>query len=551
MFFLVKHRSNIILTAILLLHVGLGVWGMQGMGVSQETAWSWLGGTPTQLDPSTATTHVWGPFQASTERPVETLNMGHFTLPVAINEFTGGIGTWPAHIAAFVGISHEASHGINLFLSCLLIALVHRFVKLRASPIAAHSAALFLATDWMTLFVRRAFGGTEILLSASCVLCLWALWSRRWGAGRHGITALALGASIGMAAQFTFAITIVALFTTALVMRWDKPDLKPPLPSRWLPIAMACIVPSVPMLIGLAHLSSAGLTADLVSYPLSSQWDPSIPREDLASGVDMLKAWMGDGPSTLTTIWGAQSTDWFSPLRAVGWCIVILGTAAAWQDTDKTPRMALTRFCSILVPLQTGLIALLVAEPHHLAITAPGLAIWAGLATEVLFGHLAPPRSFRRMAVVFLGCLPWVVVNLRSAQASDSILETIKRPTVTASGQQQLIEMLDRNDATRVVTLDHDAVGLLDLLTPRSDFHHGWPRLARQNESTLLTLVSAAADNHLLTIAHPNRHGRELTPRELDLERAAEQAGVVLVAVDRLPDDAAVLYAVGWRKDQP
>lgn len=551
MFFLVQHRSNIILTAILLLHIGLGVWGMQGLGVSQDTAWAWLDGSQTLHGSSSETTHDWGPLHASTEPPVETLKMGHLHIPLAINPFTGGIGTWPAHLAAFVGISHDASHGINLLLSCLLIALVHRFVKLRGSAIAAHAAALFLATDWMTLFVRRAFGGVEILLSASCVLCLWALWSRRWGAGRHGITALALGVGIGMAAQFTFAITVMALFTTALLMRWDKPDLKPPLPSRWLPIAVACLIPSIPTLIGTAHLSFAGFTADTVAYPLSSQWDPLIPREHLASGIDMLKAWLGDGPSTLTTIWAAQSTDWLSPLRMVGWCIVILGTAAAWRDTDKTPRMALTRFCSILVPLQTGLIALFAAEPHHLAITAPGLAIWAGLATEVLFGHLAPPRSFKRMVVVFLGCLPWVMVNHRSLLESDSILETIKRPTVTASGQHQLVEMLARSEATRVVTLDHDAVGTLNLLTPRIDFHHGWPLLARQSESALVTLVSKAAGNHLLTMANPTRQARGLMPQGLDLERAAEQAGVVLVAVDRLPDDAAVLYAVDWRKDQP
>ena len=36
-----------------------------------------------------------------------------------------------------------------------------------------------------------------------------------------------------------------------------------------------------------------------------------------------------------------------------------------------------------------------------------------------------------------------------------------------------------------------------------------------------------------------------------DLAQAGERAGVVSVEVDRLPDGAAVLYAVDWRKGQP
>ena len=93
-------------------------------------------------------------------------------------------------------------------------------------------AALVLATDWSFLFYKKVLGGTELLLQAAALLCLWALWSRRWGGGRHGLLALGLGVGLGLLAKATFALSLGALVLTALLTRWDRPRLAAPLTEK-------------------------------------------------------------------------------------------------------------------------------------------------------------------------------------------------------------------------------------------------------------------------------------------------------------------------------
>ena len=87
---------------------------------------------------------------------------------------------------------------------------------------------------------------------------------------------------------------------------------------------------------------------------------------------------------------------------------------------------------------------------------------------------------------------------------------------------------------------------MLDLRLPTIEFRHAWdPNLG--DRSAVDDAVSAAIGAHLLDLAGPP----SITPRESDLERAAARVGAELVAVDRLPGDAAVLYAVGSRTGLP
>ena len=82
-----------------------------------------------------------------------------------------------------IGLPREAIIAFHVGLGGLIIAGVHRFLRVHGSRLAAGLGALFLATDWSFLFYKKVLGGTEILLQGAALGCLWALWSRRWRTG--------------------------------------------------------------------------------------------------------------------------------------------------------------------------------------------------------------------------------------------------------------------------------------------------------------------------------------------------------------------------------
>jgi len=556
MFFLSFRRSQLALLLILALYMGLGLGLITDMGVVGEVAWVWMEADPIGHHAATPQTHTWGPLTAATTRPVETLQIGSFTLPLAVNFYTGGLADWPARIGASLGLSYDGTMILNLIFGGILIALVHRFTRTHGSGIAATAAALLLATDWVFVFFRRALGGTELLLSAASLICLWALWDRRWAGGRHGLTALALGVGLGLTAKLTFVLTLVPLAVTAWILRWDKPKMGPPLPDRWTPMALALLAPMVPLLIGLLHHTQADLPAlashDHWQIQAERVWGtlsggPRPARESLAA----LLAWIGDPRAFLGTAWGASAPPWFSPMRFLGWAVIAGGVFTAWRDRDATPRLALARFCSVFLVTQVALIWGVARDLHHLAIATPTLMILAGLSLEALMGQWSPPRSNRRGFLVALVCLPWVILGIHSMSQTDGSLGTIKRPTVSRSGQNALVAMLREQGVTKLVTMDYESAGALDILAPEIEFKHGWSRIAAERKTALGSLLREARGGHLLVVPSAPSWTYNLKPREPDLATAAAQAGAVWEEVDRLPDDAAVLYRVESKKDRP
>ena len=538
----------------LVLFIILGWYGISEMGVVGEVAWTWMGGTPNGNLAEALPLHKMGPLTAASTRPMESLQLGELSLPLVVNLYTGGIADWPARLLSPLGL--QATMSFHLLAGALLIGLVHRFVRLHGSSIAANAAALLLATDWIFIFFRRALGGTELLLQAASLLCLWALWSRRWGGGRHGLVALAVGIGLGLAAKLTFILTLLPMGLAALLTRWDKPRLGPPLPDRWGAVALGLVVPLIPMLVAWSHHLIADLQPIASHDHLSTQFErlhaafnsgPRPPRESLAA----LTSWIGQPTSFLSAAWGAEAPGWFSPLRFLGWILIGLGTATAWWNRHETPRLALTRFCSVFLVLQVAATWGIARDLHHLAVATPTLMILAGLSLDILAGHWTPPRSPRRGALVLAGCLPWAWVGTTSVMDTDAALLSIDRPTISANGQAAVVEMLRRQDVRRVITLDYESAGAFDLLAPEIQFQHGWTRILDNRPDALSSLLESAAGAHLLVIRESPAWTYNLRPRALDLARAGAQVGVETAVVDRLPDDAAVLYAVGSQTGLP
>lgn len=102
-----------------------------------------------------------------------------------------------------------------------------------------------------------------------------------------------------------------------------------------------------------------------------------------------------------------------------------------------------------------------------------------------------------------------------------------------------------------MITLDYESAGAFDLLAPEIQFQHGWTRILDNRPDALSSLLESAAGAHLLVIRESPAWTYNLRPRALDLARAGAQVGVETAVVDRLPDDAAVLYAVGSQTGLP
>ena len=494
-----------------------------------------------------------GPLVASQVRPVERLELGPISLPLAVNTYTGAPPDWPAAVVWAVTGSHRAVVALHVGLGGLLVLLVHRFLRFHGTPRSAGIAALLLATDWTFVFYRKVLGGTETLLLAAGLMVLWSLWSRRWKGGRHGAWAIAVGVGLGLMAKVTFVVTLAALGLAALLTRWDRGPLKPPPAPNWLALGGVVVALTAPVWVTLAHHAMVvPPEPHIVSHDfLGLQW------ERLWSGLGRL---FGEGQepareAPLTLLWFlGNPLAWFQvaydsqpepaigPLRLVGYGLLVGGTALAW--VRREPGDALLRFMSLAVPLQVLGLWLANRDLHHLAQASPMLAIWAALAIVRLVSVRANARSAVGAALCVALAAPWMADGALKLRRTDAVLESINVPHFLSSGQQQLAEMVEKAGTRRLHACDYDLYGMLEPLLPQVEVVHAWGDVSRRfgtREDALDDWVASASGDHLLVVRRSAPMIYNLTPSPEELsERGA-------IEIARLEDDQgawAVLYAV-------
>ncbi len=566
------HRSplrSMALWTALLFYTVLCVCTLREVGLVGEVVQSWSHGAPGHIVVSTeplrwasgvednSVGHRFGPLVASKTRPIASVLIGDLALPVAVNQYTGGPPDWPARVLYAGTGSVGAVLVLHGLLGALFIVLVHRFLWFHGTRVAAAIAAMLLATDWGFVFYRRALGGTELVLLAAGLLCLWALWSRRWGGGVHGLHAMGIGVGLGLLAKLTFVLTLGALALTALLLRRDKPALRPPLPARpWMGLILAAIL-VLPLAVAAIHHYAVAQTPHVLSHDfVGMQWGRvwnAITGGDTPAreSVAALWAWLGDSSVFLETAYGAKSNDSAHILRWLGWVPVVIGAGLAWRDKHPTPHIALLRFTSIFMVLQLGILWWVARDLHHLAQVTPIAAIVAGLAMDQLASLFTPPRSPARARACLILALPWIIGGGTALWRTDKTMATIDRPSVTTSGQAAIVDMLERNSVQRVTAVDYEMAGVLETLLPEVKVINGWAVASRKRGEAIAGLLTISAGGHLLSIptSPPWIYNLKLRPSDLDFP--ARQADVVVEAVDRLADGEAVLYAVRHRKDLP
>jgi hypothetical protein len=348
----------------------------------------------------------------------------------------------------------------------------------------------------------------------------------------------------------TFALTVGAVGLTALVMRWDKGRMRPPLPRRpWEPIAWVVLL-TAPLWLAALH---AGLAPEppvqVRSHDFGGQqWQrvvlaltggPAPARE----GLGNLRTWALHPLGFFEVAYGAAAAV-PSRWRALGWGVVLAGLLLAWRGRHPTPRQALARFVSVLLPVQTLTLLVVARDLHHLAQVAPTFAIAAGLAADQLAALRAPPRSRRRAIWAAVFCAPLVVAGAGDLLRTDRVVDSISVPTFTERGQRELVSLLDSHGVERLVVADYESYGMLELRAPEVAVEHAWPAVALEGRAALPELLRRASGDHLLVVqaSAPMIYNLRATAAQLSEEGAA--VGLVVRPVGALSGGRATLFAV-------
>ena len=505
--------------------------------------------------------HVAGPLVASQVRPLERLVLGPLSLPIAINRYTGGLPDWPARLLFLLTGSIAAVQVLHGLLGAGILWLTHRLLRLHGTDIAAAVAVLVLACDWGFLFYRRALGGTELALQAALLLCLWAAWSRRWGSGRHGLWALALAAGVGLLAKLTFVLPLAGLLLALALTRWDHPATRPPDDARWPRALLALALTTAPLWLTALHHLALPAAPRVQSHDFPGlQWERVVgaltgQRTPTREALGNLEVWALEPLAFFRQAYGATDAAAQagpSPWRLLGWLLVGLGSLLAWRDRHPTPKTALLRLLSLALPLQIGALWLAARDLHHLAMLAPLVAAWFGLAAEHLCALVTPPRSFARARLALLLALPWMLAGSRDALSTDAVLSTIAVPTFTAAGQQALVELLRAHHVQHLTACDYELYGLIELIAPDIEVTHAWGAASREHGAILPDLLRRAAGasaegGHLIVLQPSAPMIYNLRPSGGQLKALGAELGLEVEEVGRLPEKAAVLYRVRLR----
>jgi hypothetical protein len=548
---------------------------VRGLGVVGEVAAPWALARPpavlVQADPP-----VWadpsrdphaggtiGPFVASQVRPIEQVAAGPISAPLMVNQYTGGLPDWPSRALYALSGSLAAVTGLHVIYGALILAFGWRVLRVHGAIVGAGAAAMWLATDWSFVFYRKVLGGTEAWLLLGTLLLAHGLWDRRWRGGSIAPWALALGLGLGLHAKITFVAVVAAAAIAALLTRWDRGPLHAPAPAKGRTVALAGAVVLgflAPALVALAHQASLPAephlrSHDFVGLQLDRLWagladlgagDRTPNREQPANLLSFLAQPLG----FYARACGAQPLP-IAAGRVAGWIVLVAGTLLAWRDRGDGQAGALLRWLSLATPLAALLLFALNRDLHHLAMLTAWIAMWGGLAVDRVAALVSPPRSPARARTCLLLLLPWMASGASAAWNTGEVLDTCTTPTVLERGQDAIVEMLRSEDADRVLVVDYDLYGALDVLAPEIDFVHGWGAMSASDDrrGTMADLLRTEPSWWL--VVRPSAPTiYSYSPSEIDRTRIAEAAGVSLTEVAALKDATgpyATLYRVSKR----
>ena len=518
------HQLDKKLLLLIFLYFCIQAFSFRELGFVGEVCMGWAN-TPTvlsdtnplswsnaRIEPSSGSS--WGPLNANETRPLEELQLGPVSLPLAINQYTGGLGDWPSRILFLLYPSPLFIRIWHVVLGGILIGIVaHIFLK-KNRPIAGYVAALILATDWSFLFYKQALGGTEICLQIAIIGLFWVLLYRK------DMLFFLFFMGLGLQAKLTFVFVLLPLLLgMAVFKKW--PENKRSLHGC---IALALLLS--PLCISWLHhsyvdgliYSHDGFEMQLkrVQAAFSSSKGGSV-RENSQN----LLLWFGSPVLFYEHIYKLST-----PVLLGGWIripfLFLLGCTIPFLKNSKE-----LLFCAFVLTAQIIVVAVAAKDLHHFAMLVPIYAIVLGLLAEALW---------KKKAWMLLMFAPIAAGSALDVIQSDKLLKQISTPTFRYSDQQNMLQLLKKHNVQKMVTMDYEIYGLVEYLAPQIQVIHGWGAISHKRRKALPGLLKAAKGGHLLVLSSSMPMIYNLRPDSLQLERAAKEQSLAIIPIETWED---------------
>jgi hypothetical protein len=489
--------------------------------------------------------HRWGPLVASQTRPVERLQLGAWSLPLAINTYTGGWPDWPARAAVALTGRSGAATVVHVAGGVGLLTLLWGALRSAQGRLAAGAAAVVLAGQWTFVFYRKVLGGTELALLGGVVLLGGGLLR----GGRRGRAAVVLGLGLGVGAKLPFLLSAAAILGTA-ALAWLAGRSRGTTVSR----ARSESAGGLRWVVAVALLAVAPLVVTRLHHALAVPELPHVRSHDFpeVQWQRVLSVFSGEaGPAREQAgniwRWAVAPLDFFSVaysaptvrpgmwLAGAGWLGWLGAWLHAWARESRTA-WAL-RWTGLALLAQLGALGLVARDLHHLAQAAPVAAAAVGLAVAHAWERLRGPA---RGASLLLGAFP-VAAGVSQLAATDTVVEQIPVPTFSASAQRELVDWLRAQDIERVVLCDYEAMGVIDVLAPELEVVQLWALASRRfseddvMDAFLEDVLSEARGGHLLLLRASAPMIYNLRTTEQQLAREAAVLGLQIELAAELP----------------
>ena len=140
--------------------------------------------------------------------------------------------------------------------------------------------------------------------------------------------------------------------------------------------------------------------------------------------------------------------------------------------------------------------------------------------------------------------LTWVVAGVLTLRDTDEVVARIETPTFTATGQQELADLLSGHAIERLVVSDYESMGMLEIGSPEIQIDHVWGATSQLGREALGPMLEHAVGDWLLVVRASAPMIYNLRPSAARLEAAAEARGLSVERVAALSGERAVLYRV-------
>ncbi|MEC7985180.1 MAG: hypothetical protein VX278_08445 [Myxococcota bacterium] len=519
------------LLLIISLYLVLQAFSFHELGIVGEVAMGW-GETPdvwSEIDPvvwgnaanSPSSGSVWGPFIANETRPQEQLRLGSYTLPLAMNQYTGGVWDWPSRIVYSIYPSPMAVRIFHILLGGVFIGWIAWLFKRERQNIVAYGCALVLATDWSFTFYKQALGGTEIALQVAIAGLLWVVLYRK------SLFYFLLFLGVGFHAKFPFLFAVLPLLFWMLIFkRWPSKD-------GFQKGLLAFLVLLSPLLISWIHHGQ--LNGHIRSHDtFSMQWKRVQAAFSFSSQASIrenssnLLLWLGAPMQFYEQIYDLKPQAWLgSWIRLPTLALLSLVVPFFRRNNDLV-------FCTAVLISQLLLIAVAAKDMHHFAMVLPVFAVTLGLLLQSLWTY---------KPWLILCVLPITLASSSDMLRSDATFSQILVPTFRSHDQRALQELLRSHNVERLITMDYEIYGLIEHIAPEIESIHAWGVISHKRKRALAGILSEANGGHLIVLMPSMPMIYNLRPSGVQLQKEGKELGLRVTEIDSW-DDRLWLYRV-------